>query len=526
MLFENNRIPKKNSLLDHGLGLVLISSVAWMALPLSVGWAQQTNESPPSPSQSDESESKELLEDKDSTENEDETVSSEQNAEAAQSDEESDTAGSQPDANAQQGEGEWGEFEEDWGDSQQNSGDSGGGIEELPFEFHGFVESLTAARVVKHRSTPSDLVSNEARFRLSLDASHDIASARFRGDIVADATTNNVFIDVRDASLFTQLTPWLSLRAGRQVLTWGTGDFVFLNDLFPKDFQSFFSGRRDEFLKAPANALRLSTNFSALNVDLVWLPIFAGDRFITGERFSFFNPMAGNIVGSGDPSVPVDPITPSHTLENGEFFGRIFSTIAGYEFALYGYAGFWKQPLSLDLAAMAQTYSRLAVYGSSVRGALLGGLFNLEGAFYHSHADNSGDDPTIPNSQVRALAGYEHELFTKFQAGVQYYLEYTLKHDELKANSMWSAYEQDELRHLLTLRLTYFLLQDNLELSAFTFFSPSDMDAYIRPRISYKWTDQLSTMIGANIMLGRDDFTFFGQLEQNSNVYANMRYSF
>ena len=35
------------------------------------------------------------------------------------------------------------------------------------------------------------------------------------------------------------------LKIGQQVLTWGTGDYVFLNDLFPKDYQSFFSGRDD-----------------------------------------------------------------------------------------------------------------------------------------------------------------------------------------------------------------------------------------------------------------------------------------
>ena len=48
---------------------------------------------------------------------------------------------------------------------------------------------------------------------------------------------------------------------GRQVQTWGTGDLLFLNDLFPKDFQSFFSGRDDEYLKAPGNAIRI-THFS------------------------------------------------------------------------------------------------------------------------------------------------------------------------------------------------------------------------------------------------------------------------
>ena len=48
----------------------------------------------------------------------------------------------------------------------------------------------------------------------------------------------------------------LDVKLGRQVLTWGTGDLLFLNDLFPKDWVSFFAGRDDEYLKAPSNTLR------------------------------------------------------------------------------------------------------------------------------------------------------------------------------------------------------------------------------------------------------------------------------
>jgi hypothetical protein len=122
--------------------------------------------------------------------------------------------------------------------------------------------------------------------------------------------------------------------------------------------------------------------------------------------------------------------------------------------------------------------------------------------------------------------GYERELFPKFQMGLQYYLEYTLKHDELIARSFWPQYEQHELRHLITLRLNQLLVMDKLELSLFVFFSPDELDTYIRPRITYKIAEPLAIAIGANLMFGRDEYTFFGQLQQNSNVYARLRYSF
>jgi hypothetical protein len=174
------------------------------------------------------------------------------------------------------------------------------------------------------------------------------------------------------------------------------------------------------------------------------------------------------------------------------------------------------------------------VYGASVRAPLGGGLINVEGAFYDSFDDRAGTDPTTPNSQFRGLAGYERELFPKFQMGLQYYLEYTLKYDELTAasgpggtpGSYWPEYLPNRFRHLITLRLTQLLVMDNLELSLFTFFSPDELDTYIRPRVTYKIIEPLAIVVGANLMFGRYDYTFFGQLKENTNVYVRLRYSF
>jgi hypothetical protein len=268
-----------------------------------------------------------------------------------------------------------------------------------------------------------------------------------------------------------------------------------------------------------------------VGLDLIWTPIFEPDRFINGERLSFFNPLTGQIQGDRSPLSPIQPLFPDKRLRNGTLHGRLYGSAGPVELAAYGYVGYWPQPLALtglpDPAAPPQlTYARLGAYGASVRAPLGGGLINAEASFYDSFEDRLGTDPTIPNSQFRGLVGYERELFPKFQMGLQYYLEYTFKHDELVQNSLWPAYEQHEFRHLLTLRLTQFLVMDNLELSLFTFFSPDELDTYIRPRITYKIIEPLAIVVGANLMFGRHDYTFFGQLKENTNVYARLRYSF
>jgi hypothetical protein len=424
----------------------------------------------------------------------------------------------------------WGEFDE-W--EGEEGGGSASGAKAFAFELGGFVEALTAPRVVRSNASADEFVANEARFRLNLDATHEIASARFRGDVFADAVARRIWFDIRDASIFVRGGNWFNARVGRQVLTWGTGDFLFLNDLFPKDFNSFFIGRADEYLKAPSNSVITTFTVKKVGLDLVWTPIFEPDRFIDGERLSFFNPLVGEIIGDRSPLTPIDPFVPEQRLRNGTLHGRLYGTAGAVELAAYGYVGYWMQPNALLLTDPADpstieglTYARLAVYGASVRTPLLGGLFNVEAAFYDSFKDWEGTDPTIPNSQFRGLVGYERELFPKFQMGLQYYLEYTFKYDALIRESFWPQFEPNEIRHLLTLRLTQLLVMDRLELSLFVFFSPDELDTYIRPRITYKIIDALAVIVGANLMFGRDDYTFFGQLKENTNVYARLRYSF
>ncbi|NIM70723.1 MAG: hypothetical protein GTO48_09795, partial [Xanthomonadales bacterium] len=140
-----------------------------------------------------------------------------------------------------------------------------------------------------------------------------------------------------------------------------------------------------------------------------------------------------------------------------------------------------------------------------------------------------GDDPFVPNSQLRLLAGYSQDLprvAHDLTVGVQYYLERMMDYGAYERNLPASSPEADRTRHLLTLRLTKLLLQQDLELSLFTFWSPSDHDAYLRPYVSYDLTDRWRVNAGANVFLGDDGHTQFGQFDRNNNVYLGVRYSF
>jgi hypothetical protein len=76
------------------------------------------------------------------------------------------------------------------------------------------------------------------------------------------------------------------------------------------------------------------------------------------------------------------------------------------------------------------------------------------------------------------------------------------------------------------MRVTYFFLHQTLRLSLFYFFSSTDGDFYVIPEIKYYLTDQLSVVLGANVFGGKRDYTFFGQLDKNDNIYTIIKYNF
>jgi hypothetical protein len=315
----------------------------------------------------------------------------------------------------------------------------------------------------------------------------------------------------------------MDLQAGRQVLTWGVGDLIFINDLFPKDWNSFFLGRDVEYLKAPSDALKAALYTDWVNVDVVYTPAFDSDRYIDGRMISYFNEQALRSAGR---NAIVNPEGRNEWFGDDEIAVRVYQNVNAYELALYGYDGFWKSPNGFDPVSGRATFPRLSVYGASARGPIWEGIGSTEVGYYDSRDDRGGGDRNVRNSEIRCLLGYEQELFKNFTAGVQYYLEYMLDYDEYEENLVAGFPAREEDRHVLTLRLTQLLMNQNLELSFFGYYSPSDEDAYLRPSVHYKVDDRWSVSSGGNFFFGRNGHTFYAQFEDNSNVWAAVRYSF
>jgi len=398
---------------------------------------------------------------------------------------------------------------DDWGDEDEE--------EVTGLVWTGFAEAGVGVRI-DGGDDPDSLTLGDLRFQAKTEWVTESKTLQFKGDGWYDGVSEQLEFDLRELSLRFSPAKSVDVSIGQQVLTWGTGDLVFLNDLFPKDFQSFFSGRDDEYLKAPSAAVRVTHYGEAFNTDLVWTPEFTPDRYLTGERFSFFDPRQGQIAV---PEPRIGGKEPSQNFSNGEFAIRMFKRIEATEVAVYGYRGFYKQPLSVDEAGQF-IHPSLSVYGASLRRPAGSGVFSGEFAWYDSRDDRSGDDPNVPNSQARILFGYERELVRNWQLGLQYYGEWTANLDRLRRNAPPEMHVPDELRSLLTARVTGRLRRETLILSLFIFASPTDKDLHLRPRVSLRMSDTWTVTGGANLFYGDEVHTFFGQLEENNNVYLRV----
>jgi hypothetical protein len=387
-------------------------------------------------------------------------------------------------------------------------------------EINGFLEARGGYRTQDDPFEKNESVM-EARLQAEFFTYTDRAEFKYKGDVWADGITEKGEYDTREAWIFFRPAGFTDVKIGRQILTWGTGDLVFLNDLFPKDWQSYFIGRDKEYLKAPSDAVKASFFTDLADMDLVYTPKFNRDRYITGEYISHWN---GNLkrLSGRDSMATTDK--PDDWFRDDEIALRVYKNINNYELALYGYFGFWKRPGGRN-ASGASIFPELNVYGASARGRIGRGIGNLEIAYYHSLDDKSGADPLIDNSEIRCLTGYTQDLAMDFNASIQYYIEYMLDYDEYRANLSGDT-ARDEDRHVITVVLTKLLMNQNLELSLSSYYSPSDRDAYLRPIVHYKYTDKVTIETGANVFFGEERHTFFSQFENNTNIYTSLRYSF
>lgn len=392
-------------------------------------------------------------------------------------------------------------------------------------EFHGVLSNHYSSRL----DTPADpyLAGGDfilAEERAQLRVSGGSGATGFFGkiDFTHDHFPGQSGFEIREGYLNLAAGP-LDIRLGRQVITWGVGDMVFINDIFPKDYGALFSGRNPEYLKGAISGLKASIYTGYASVDLVMTPFFEPNRMPAPSRYVFEDPFAGITNRATD--------LPGHDLKNAELAVRITRPVLSWDIALYGYRGYSRTPsVELDSRTaptrLTYVFPELNTLGMSGQGGGFGGVLSFEWGYLDSPWDRDGNDPLVPNSEYRYLLGYQFAPWADFMAGIQYHGEYMVDHANYVSTLPPSYSIEDELRQVLVLRVTRFLKYQALKLSMLAFFSPTDMDYYLVPEITYKISDEMVVALGGNVFEGNRADTDFARMGGNDNVYLGVRYEF
>jgi len=364
----------------------------------------------------------------------------------------------------------------------------------------------------------------EERLRIELNLWTDFAETEIlvKLDGVHDWVTNEFSLDLREAyGDFT--TGKADFRFGRQIATWGVGDLLFINDVFPKNWISFFTGRPLEYLKVGIDALRGRYSSDVLNAELLLIPRFEPDTLPTSRRFFLHDDFAHVSVR--------DEQLPDTGFDDPELALRLYRRFGNYDISFYAYRGYWRSPgrmanNALDPTRVTHFFPALSTYGFSAQGQALSGVISFEAGYYDSRDDREGDNVAIPNSQARFLVGYQKQLSENVTLGFQYYAEIMMNFAAYESTLPIDSNRQTKYRDIATASVRRFLKHHIWELAIFAFYSPAEQDFLIQPRAVYRVSDNFSAVLGFNLFDGRKNTTFFGQFDRNDNIYLTLRYDF
>lgn len=385
---------------------------------------------------------------------------------------------------------------------------------------HGFLQGNYSFDAGKSNPDGGHSKWSEERGQLKLDGSSEPLHLLIKTDVFYDNIIGKGDGELREGYVGYTGKAW-DLRLGRQIITWGVGDLLFINDFFPKDYEAFFSGRPLEYLKKGVDGVKLGLYREIASFELIVTPFFEPNKLPDSKRFWMYDPMPG--------TADREKKEPAANLNNTEWALRAYRDIAGFDASLYFYRGFFRSPsMRPDSLAMPARitlfFPELSIYGLSLQKGALGGVLSLEGGYNDSRADTHGTDPFTPNSETRFLAGYQRQVIEDFTVGVQYSGEYMHKYSAYEKNLVPGFPKDPNYRQLASLRLTYFLLNQNLRLSCFSFYGITDRDYLLNPEVKYNFTDNVWGALGANIFGGKKNTTQFGSLDGNDNVFLQIRY--
>ncbi len=344
--------------------------------------------------------------------------------------------------------------------------------------------------------------------------------------------TDSLYFNMRELYLDLYFDNF-DLRIGKQQVVWGKADGVFITDIVsPLNLTEFLLPDFDE-IRIGVIAAKLNYYIGNGSIEAILIPLFTPT----------LRPSKGSIwYNAPDFPAPAtfdwshSEIKPS--LDNSEFFLKYSAMTSNIDFEIMG--GYtWddnptmhiKKEFSIDSTIMPPSPSltgiivtpehhRLTVAGGSFSSEIKGVILRGEAAYYNGKyfqtTDPNALDAVIQKNYLHYVVGVDFSIGTVILSA-QFIQKYILDYNEF-------IYD-DETINTATFLARYNMFRETLHLELFSYIGLTNLDALIRPKVTYDFDDSFSILLGGNIFVG-DPQGLFGQYDNNSMVYAKIKYNF
>lgn len=310
------------------------------------------------------------------------------------------------------------------------------------------------------------------------------------------------------------------LRLGRQIVAWGRVDGINPTDnLTPHDYTVMLPFEDDQ---------RFGT--TALKLD--WF--LSTEHTLTFFTTPFFEPSKFPF----PPGMSFRETRPARTLDNSEAAIKLNKTGDGMDWSLSYFHGYSLLPEMRPLPAspsLELRYPKIDVLGADF--ARNFGRFGTRGEIaYIQTQDRNSQDPVAINPYWYAVAGVDRTFLDNLNINlqlvgrwVQHYTDpNTIADSNARAAAAANAINfglQRRANYGMSTRVGKKWFNDTLEAELLAFVNFGRGNSYLRPLVTYAFTDHTKATLGADLYRGADD-TPFGQLKRNRSVFSELRYSF
>jgi len=318
--------------------------------------------------------------------------------------------------------------------------------------------------------------------------------------------------------LYLQASPatQLDIKTGRQIVVWGTSDYIRVVDILnPLDLKN--PGTTDiEDLRLPVAMTR---------IDYYWGPFNLSGIMIHEVRFNDTPPYGSMFYPSSQ--APAREETPDSDLENSQFALALKGRFPGWDLGLYwadiDHPDTYIENVSDGITPVpVQKHKRVNMFGASSTLVKGNWIIKAESAYWDELKYTN--TPNDIFSRLDLMAGFEYSGFTDTRITLELVIQHLFKYNsELKNDP--AGVNEDQLQSVICIEKDFMHETLTLTFLAAGYGETWQGGAYQRVSAEYDISDSIAVKAGV-VFYQSGDLPMFNDIGGNDQIFLELKFSF